>query len=68
MYDAALDVLDRASRHKTDRPPELMKALRYERALIYESAGDKWKARREFERLYADSPDYEDVEERLGIT
>lgn len=67
MYDAAIDVLDKASQRETDQPPELMNALRYELALTYEATGERRKARREFERLYAEAPDYEDVEKRLSV-
>jgi hypothetical protein len=34
---------------------------------VFEELGRKAQARREFEKLYADDPSYEDVGRRLGI-
>jgi tetratricopeptide (TPR) repeat protein len=64
---AARDVLTPALRKKKDRDEELLRAVRYERACVYEALGQKAKARREFEKLYAQEPSYEDVAERLGV-
>lgn len=33
----------------------------------YDQVGRKTQARREFERLYADDPGFEDLRERLGL-
>ena len=41
--------------------------IRYDHAVLYEQVGRKAQARREFERLYAADPNYEDVAERLGF-
>ena len=49
-----------------DRPEALMRQIRYERAVLYDQSGRKAQARREFERLYAEDPEFEDVAERLG--
>jgi predicted Zn-dependent protease len=43
------------------------RALRYERALVYEDLSQRRRARSELEKLYAEAPDYEDVALRLGI-
>lgn len=67
LLDAALDVLTGALKRKKDRSDELLQALRYERALVYEKQGEKKKARVELEKLYAEAPDYEDVKTRLGL-
>ncbi len=64
---AARDTLTLALRRRKGRPEELLRALRYERALVYEALGHRRRARGEFERLYAEDPDYEDVAERLGV-
>ncbi len=64
---AARDTLTLALRRKKDRPQELLRALRYERALVYEALGQGRRARSEFEKLYAEDPDYEDVAARLGV-
>ncbi|MBW1999913.1 MAG: DUF4236 domain-containing protein [Deltaproteobacteria bacterium] len=67
LNEAARDVLTRALRRKKDRSEELLRALRYERALVYEDLGQHKRARSEFERLYAEAPDYEDVAARLEL-
>ncbi|WJW74716.1 DUF4236 domain-containing protein [Thiohalobacter sp. IOR34] len=67
LYEAARDVLTQALRRKKDRSDELLRALRYERARVYEELGQRKRARSELEKLYAESPDYEDVAVRLGI-
>lgn len=67
LLDAARETLTAALRRKKDRPAELLRALRYERALVYEGLGQHAPARREFEKLYAEMPDYEDVAKRLGL-
>jgi tetratricopeptide (TPR) repeat protein len=64
---AARDTLTAALRRKKDRSKELLAALRYERALVYEDLGRRSQARSAFEKLYAESPDYEDVATRLGL-
>lgn len=45
-----------------------MHQIRYDRAVLYDQLGRKAQARREFERLYAEDPNFEDVRTRLGIT
>jgi len=65
MNEAAAEVLTAALRRRKDRPQDLMRALRYERALVYDALGRRARARRELEKLYAEAPDYRDVEKRL---
>lgn len=67
LPDAAAAVLSETLRRTADRPAELLHALRYERALAYEAAGQPKRARSDLERLYAEAPGYEDVATRLGI-
>jgi lipoprotein NlpI len=67
LFDAAGETLVDALRKKADRPDELLRALRYERALVYEALGKKRISRSELEKLYAEAPDYEDVAARLGL-
>ena len=67
LDEAARDALTLALRRRKDRPPELLHALRYERALTYEALGRNAQARNDFERLYAKNPGYEDVAKRLGV-
>ena len=63
--DAALEVLSEALKRKKDRPDELLHALRYERALVYEDLGQRRRARNELEKLSVEVPGYEDVAARL---
>jgi len=67
LKEAARDVLTKALRRKKDRSDDLLRALRYERALVYEDLGEHKRARSELEKLYAEAPDYEDVAKRLGL-
>ncbi|RLB04012.1 MAG: DUF4236 domain-containing protein, partial [Deltaproteobacteria bacterium] len=67
LKEAARDVLTKAVRRKKDRSDDLLRALRYERALVYEEMGQHKRARFELEKLYAEAPDYEDVAARLGL-
>ena len=66
MPDAAIDVYTLANRRRKDRPESLMHQIRYDRAVLYEQVGRRAQARREFERLYAADPSFEDVRARLG--
>jgi len=63
--NAALEVLSEALKRKKDRPDDLLHALRYERALVYEDLGQSRRARTELEKLSAEVPGYEDVAARL---
>ena len=46
----------------------MLRALRYERALVYEDLGQCRQARSELEKLYAEELEYEDVAKRLGFS
>lgn len=67
LLDGATDVLTATLRRQKDRPDELLRALRYERALVYDGQGQTKKARTEFEKIYAEDPNYEDVATRLQV-
>lgn len=67
LQDAARETLTGTLRRKKGRSEELLRALRYERALVYEDLGQRRRARSELEKLYAEDPDYEDVAARLGL-
>jgi len=67
LPEAARATLTTALRRRKNRPPELLHALRYERALACEDLGDTTRARRDLEKLYAAAPTYEDVATRLGL-
>lgn len=67
LLDAAREVLTKALRRQKDRSEELLCALRYERAQVYEALGKGSLARKELQTLYAQDPNYEDVAARLGL-
>ena len=67
LLTAARDTLTATLRRKKNRSDELLQALRYERILVYEELGEQKRMRQELEKLYADSPDYEDVAQRLEL-
>lgn len=48
------------------RDPELLKVVRYDRAIALEAAGQHAKAREDFEKVYAADPAFEDVRARLA--
>ena len=68
LLEAARDTLSGALRRKKGRPAELLRTLRYERALVYEALGQRRRARTEFEKLYAEDPAFEDLASRLGLS
>jgi tetratricopeptide (TPR) repeat protein len=65
LADAAIQVLTQANRRQKDRPAALMQQIRYHRAELYEQTGRRADARREFEKLYADDPAFEDVASKV---
>ncbi len=67
LQEAARDTLTYTLRRKKDRPDLLLRALRYERAGVYEQLRQRQRARAEYGKLYAEAPDYEDVAQRLGL-
>lgn len=67
MMAPARDALTLGLRRRKDRPPQLMHALRYERARVYENMRQRARARTEYQKLYAEDPAYEDVAQRLGF-
>ena len=67
LPDAAIDVLTLANRRRKDRPEALLQQIRYDRAVLYDDTGQRARARREFERLYAADPEFEDIRERLEL-
>ncbi len=67
LVEAARQTLTKALRRKKGRSEELLRALRYERALVYDALGQHGRARRELEKIFAEDPDFEDVATRLGV-
>lgn len=67
LLDAASEILAETLKRKKDRSDELLRALRYEQALVYEGLGQEKRARTEWQKIYAEDPAYEDVAKRLGV-
>ena len=67
LPNAALEVLTASLRRTAGRSPELLRELRYQRALCYEALGRRAQARRDLELIYAEDPQHEDVAQRLGL-
>jgi tetratricopeptide (TPR) repeat protein len=65
MDHAAEATFTAALRRTKDRPVELLREIRYRRALTYERLGKRAQARREMERIYGEEPGFEDVARRL---
>ena len=63
---AAFETYRLALARTAGRSPELLKAIRYDRALAYQQTGQSAKADADFERLFALDPDYLDVKVRLA--
>ncbi|MGM0484931.1 MAG: DUF4236 domain-containing protein, partial [Candidatus Krumholzibacteriota bacterium] len=67
LLTAARDTLTAACRKKKNRSEEIIRAVRYERALIYRELGRKSRARSELESIFAEAPGYRDVAEHLDL-
>ena len=67
MPDATIDVFTLTNRRRKDRPEGLLHQIHYERALPYEAAGQRARARSEFERTCAADSGFEDVRARLEL-
>jgi tetratricopeptide (TPR) repeat protein len=67
LIDGAKDTLAKALKRTKGYPDDLLRALRYERAVVYDLTGDPKKAQAEFQKIYAEAPSYEDVAARLGL-
>ena len=55
-YDASLSLLSAIGRKKSERSHELLTAIAYLKAEIYEMQGKKSQARSIWEKIYADNP------------
>jgi hypothetical protein len=68
LLDGATEVLSACLKRTAKRDPDLLRDIRYERALLYEQAGQASRAKKDLEKLYAEEPGYADVRERLGLS
>ncbi len=67
MSAVAAKELTAALRKTSGRGQDLLRALRYDRAEAYEEAGQKAKAKAEWQKLYAEAPQYRDVAVRASL-
>jgi tetratricopeptide (TPR) repeat protein len=63
---AAMDSFRDALAKTANRDPGLLNAVRYDRALAFEQAGQQAKAKADLERIYAADPKFSDVRDRLA--
>ncbi len=66
MPAAALDTLTATLKQAGSLSHELIRALRYDRALALEELGRQVEYQAEIRKLYAEDPDYEDVAARVS--
>lgn len=66
LHEAAVSVFNKALRKKAGRSPQVRREAIYWRAVSYEAQGKTAQARKEWELLYAEDPDFKDVAQRLG--
>jgi tetratricopeptide (TPR) repeat protein len=66
LDEAAIAVFTKGLRQKKDINPALYNEARYWRAVLYQEQGKTQQAGAEFQKLYADDPDFGDVAERLA--
>lgn len=65
LHDAAISVFSKALRKKKSRSPELLREVAYWRAVSYQAQGKLSQAKKEFEIIYAEAPNFRDVAQRL---
>jgi tetratricopeptide (TPR) repeat protein len=65
--DGAFEAFKLALAKTASRDAELLKIVRYDRAIAYEAAGQAAKARADIEKLYANDPSFLDVAQRLAV-
>lgn len=59
--------LTAALKRKAGRPQDLLHALFYERAMVFELQGQPAKARKDLQSIAAQNENYEDVRQRLSV-
>ena len=65
LYEAAITVFGKALRRTKDRKPTLLHEAMYWRAMSYQAQGKQRQANTEFQKLFAENPDFRDVGQRL---
>jgi tetratricopeptide (TPR) repeat protein len=67
LHDAALQVFGAALKKKKGYNPMLLREATYWRAVSYQKLGKKRQAHKAFQKLYAETPDFRDVAERVTL-
>ncbi len=67
LPDAAINVFTNALRRKKERSPDLLHEAMYWRAVVYQATGKNSQASKEFQKIYAESPNFRDVAQRLSL-
>ena len=65
LHEAAISIFAKAARRRKNRNPALINEANYWRAISYQAQGKQSKANTEFQKLYAEAPDFRDVAQRL---
>lgn len=65
LTDAALETFSACLKRTAGRDAELLKEIRYDRAALCQANGQATRARRDWEKLYAEDPKYRDVAKRV---
>ncbi len=65
LHDAAISTLTKALRRKKNRNPALLNEARYWRAISYQKLGKVRQANKEFQKLYAEDPNFRDVADQV---
>ncbi len=66
LHEAATTIFTKALRRKKNRSLILLNEARYWRAISYQEQGKNRQANKEFQKLYAENPDFKDVVTRLN--
>ncbi len=66
LAEAAIRVLTESLRKKSGLSAALLHEARYWRAIAYQMSGKERQANKEFQKLYADAPDFRDVAGRIA--
>ena len=66
LDEAAVAVFTNALRKKKNRRPHLLREAAYHRAVSYQNLGKTSQANREFQKIYAEDPDFRDVAQRVS--
>lgn len=67
LIEPAIEQLTACLRRTANRDPELLKAIRYDRAEAFERTGNERRAKSDWTKLVAEDPFYRDARSRLEV-